>query len=356
MFIYIDESICSPFNEELNITLENLAHAHRDGKHFIFGKKSTLKYIIEHADIHERYKSIYKILYSQYPQLAGILSLLSTYILATSSTQVATRITRGEQTILRIPLKTFRDSSSLEPVSIIGEDTSDIDFYTYLAKAYAVKQKIPSKFTHFPVHGGGNLTGNTYNTYQNLNKMTLCIVDCDVKAEPCGKGDTARLVEDNDKEDKLLGFFYIINVHEAENMIPLKILDEVSETAEEYDSLTKIQNNKTHDLMKYIDYKQQLRLLSILNHEKPCYREYWQANMSILAPDKNLEECIQNHEECIIFNGFGANILTRSIDVMKQKSFQNLAKDCNSIVHISEWENISKLIIAWSFSPSPISA
>ncbi len=184
----------------------------------------------------------------------------------------------------------------------------------------------------------------------------MCIVDCDIKAKDCGKGDTARLVENHDNQEKLLSSFYIINVHEAENMIPLKILDEVCETPEEYSSLHKIRSNIADDLTKYIDYKQQLKLLSIVNHEKPCYREYWKNNMSILAPDENIEECIVNNEECIIFNGFGTSILAKSIDIMKNKSIHNLAKDCNSIIHLSEWENISKLILSWSFSPFPQSA
>lgn len=347
MFIYIDESICSQFSETTNMALSNLAIAHREGKHFIFGKMATLKYIIEHADIHERDRSIYKMILAKHPQMAKLVATVSVYILVTGPALIAQRFEQGQQTVIRIQIDNFKNSSSTEPVQIICEDLSDAKFYIFLARAYASSKSMPTKLAYFNIHGGGNLTGSTYKTYQDANRITLCIVDSDIKCKGCRMGDTAKIVIDNDDDNKILSSYYVIKIHEAENMIPLKILKLACETPEHNSSFDKIERNIDNDFTKYIDYKKQLIISSIATHNKQCYRDYWKSKIHLLNDDS------QND---IAFQGFGDSVLSRSINLIASKSSKKLAEDCNSIIHIEEWENVSKQIIAWSFAPLPTSA
>lgn len=351
MFIYIDESICLHFDEITNMALSNLAVAHREGKHFIFGKITTLKYIIEHADIHERERSIYKMILVKHPQIAGLVATLSVYILVTGPALVAQRFEQAQQTVIRIQINNFRNSSSTEPVKIICEDLSDAKFYVFLAKAYASSKNMPTNLKYFNVHGGGNLTGPTYKTYQDANNITLCIVDSDIKGEGCGMGDTAKIVIANNDDNKILSSYYVINIHEAENMIPMKILELACETPEHNSSFDTIERNIGNDFTKYIDYKKQLMISCISNHSKQCYKDYWNNKLHLLID--NNQKIIPND---ILFQGFGESVLSRSIKIIASKSLKKLAEDCNSIIHQEEWENISKQIIAWGFAPVSISA
>lgn len=363
MLIYIDESVCSPFDETVNIALSNLANAHRNGYHFIFAKMSTLKDIFENADIHDREKSIYKTIYAKYSQLSGIKNNLSIYILATTSTLVAECQQLEEKTIHRVPVNVFCNAVAIEPVNIIGEDKTDVEFYTHLAKAYATANKLNYRIAAFPVHGGGNQTGDTFRTYQDNNKITLCIVDSDIKAKDCVLGDTAKLVEENADERNILSSYYIINVHEAENMIPLKVLHEACEIPAHINSYEQINRNKENELTKYIDYKNPLMLSEILTHQKPCYQKYWKETTNVFIGHEKHSICLEtgicNQKDdckCILFEGFGSKILKKSISLIERKSPKKFAEDCNSIIHVTEWENISKIILAWSFAALKSSA
>lgn len=365
MFVFIDESIKSPFCENTNIALSNLANAHRSGNHFIFAKSSVLKDIFENADIHQREKSIYQTLFSQVAQFGMLKQNLSTYILVTSSSLCAQHIDINNQLIIRTPIDTFLRFDSLTATSIIGENINDAKFYALIAKAYAKKQTLNYKIKYFPVNGGGTQTGNTYKNHQDNKKISFCIVDSDEKAKACSIGSTAKGVKSMHRSNGLNNY-HIISVHEAENLIPLTIIDELSQTSDQKAAYQKITNNKKQEFINHIDYKLPLTFLNILNNDKSCYRKYWLAQISLLQPEFMSQPCYKMQKcknsnteltcECILFESFGTNILERSIESLEKKSILKQAEACLSIVNQQEWENISNLILAWGFAPPGNSA
>ena len=124
-----------------------------------------------------------------------------------------------------------------------------------------------------------------------------------------------------------------------------------------------INKMKEKNPIKYLDYKNGLKLSDILKSENQCYRSFWINSIKNSITDKKINDCIQadkclNEDECqcVVFEGFGSSILERSIKKLNNRSRKKLNEACKSIIHSSEWEHIAEQLIAWGIAPMPVSA
>ena len=99
----------------------------------------------------------------------------------------------------------------------------------------------------------------------NNSEITLCIIDNDKSHPAKGKGSTANLFKDFDKEYNNNSLTHIIDVREIESLLPIKVIEEVvceNKVPKDIESLDIIKAFKTVNISfrEYFDHKEGLSL------------------------------------------------------------------------------------------------
>ena len=112
----------------------------------------------------------------------------------------------------------FYNTTSIQPVQVIGENTNDVEFYAIVTRI--IRHVDSDHLSYNPVLGGGYTTSGRLKKCQDNNEFALCIVDSDIKYPKALTGATygelLSVYDSNNKHVLLVG----IKVHEIENLLP----------------------------------------------------------------------------------------------------------------------------------------
>lgn len=255
MIIYIDRTIADhgDFTEQENTMFTELACAHKRGNCFLCGhtlsidrlKKDIPAYCKGIDDNHAELRSLFGevetlivITYGEEPALPKAIEEKMNALLAEQD--------RNEQNVDYVRVVSVDQATRYrlnEQCIFLGESTNDCTFYRLLADRYmhSIRDKIRGvSLSLKDENGGGQMT---YNQLEKCVKtehhLTVCLTDSDKKhgisekfVNKPGLGNTASSLEKTRKtleKDGLSPLFDLLtlDVHEAENLLPLSILDDI---------------------------------------------------------------------------------------------------------------------------------
>ena len=161
-----------------------------------------------------------------------------------------------------LPLSFFKKTSSIQPISILGENTSDITFFTRITEELFPQTKLKYNI----VNGGGSDTGNTLANLQKRFIFILVIIDSDKKYINAEYGDTYNSVEKAYNKKLKHVTFYPLDVHEIENLLPFSFL--LTTTNKEGKNFLKRlkKDNHAKEILRYYDIKNGIKLKDIKNN------------------------------------------------------------------------------------------
>lgn len=252
----------------------------------------------------------------------------------------------------------------LSKTQLIVEDLTDFKFYHYIGLYFAYKNRINCHLSFDMAPGGGrNSAGLFDGLIKQENRLLLGIFDGDQKYPGDKIGDTLKAVlEIIDSKDRK--FFECISlaeqgVHEAENLIPLKLIEEIYDSRETY----------AQNTIKFLSrlYEERLNLYFYFDMKEGIYRGNKTYNDNYYACWKDCVESFKVSEnieslhisQVIISQG---GLLEKVIEYLSKKSLEN-GEDLSSIFEKFvintfidlKWMEIGKEIFTWGCVGSRIS-
>ena len=239
---------------------------------------------------------------------------------------------------------------------LIVENLTDFKFYNYIGLYYALKNRINPHLSFDVVPGGGQTSAVLFDDLiKQENRLLLGVFDGDQKYPGDNIGgtlkDVLKIIDSKDRK-----FFECLSlaeqgVHEAENLIPLKLIEEIYDRREiNAQNTIKFLNRlyeERSNLYFYFDMKE-----GIYRGNKTYTDNYdtcWKDCVESFKVSENLESL---HISKVIISQCG--LLEKAIEYLSKKSlengddlifiFENFVKD--TFVD-SKWTDIGKEIFTW---------
>lgn len=244
----------------------------------------------------------------------------------------------------------------LSKTQLIVEDLTDFKFYHYIGLYFASKNRINCHLSFDMAPGGGrNSAGLFDGLIKQENRLLLGIFDGDQKYPGDKIGDTLKAVlEKIDSKDRK--FFECISlaeqgVHEAENLIPLKLIEEIYDSRETYAQntikfLSRLYEERL-DLYFYFDMKEGIYRGNKTYNDN--YYACWKDCVESFKVSENIESL---HISKVIISQGG--LLEKVIEYLSKKSLEN-GEDLSFIFEKfvintfidSKWTELGKEIFTW---------
>jgi len=376
VLLYLGEAIQGDLEEKSKnfnsaiTAVEYLSIAHMEGKHLVTGSRDTLIKIISLGQyLSEKIISLYKKLLYEVPQYGAVGSRLSVYAIIIGFDENETKSLSGEQTTLHIPLRFFNDSSKIQPVNFIAENSDDTKLVRHLCRAYAFEKRLHNlKFNFNPVMGGGDQTAKEYKSSQDKGLFTICVVDSDKNYPDGNIGETARKVKFVNNTS-IYSDYRILDCRELENLIPEKQLylacsdDQTRMRAVNF--IKYLEQTTNSEKRLYIDFKNGLKLLDIysLLPNSPL-RNYWGDARKLISDESHVDnECLLsnkcnekstcltegNKRDCrsIVMHSLGNKICESVVNILDLTSPQKLYESLCTLTK-RLWDIIGSFVFSWS--------
>lgn len=377
MVFYIDQTISAHaekigFTQEQLFLFSELVTAFWKGHCIVTGNANSIKTLA--TCLGAPANGIFATTYDLHSQQGAILSKIpQIFVLTTDESLSETVIppyVREKSVFINLADAVFWNLH--DGCSLVGENLDDCIFYRVLGKKFCEKNGIHGIDLHFSFDpGGGNPTHKIFTNCVTEKKVpTICIVDSDRKYGKFGScqsdpaiGDTLRLV--NGANSMLDTFPHVaphkifpLQVHEAENLIPLAVLDNLqSELPQIEPGLKTLEKLKTlcdGEPILYYDFK-----FGIRYEEDTPRGKYWREIADALGeqflpvPEEKLTSAQKAGRERLpasppFYPISNNRLLERATNWI----------DSNQIeieTHLERtWEQVGSFILSWGCAISPI--
>lgn len=356
MLIYIDNTIGEylkkkELNDEQTMLFNDIAQSNRRGLCIACGDIKSIDALLSKKDI----SSIIKSLRENTTDLISLAELVEhIFVITCRETIAAQKLPRYINEKARfLPIEDADRWTLQVACSLVSENSKDCTFYEQVGKYFCYSNRLKGLSIKFePVNGAGDYTGKELiNCVENQNHFALCIVDRDCRYAPivgvesavCGETYSAaqkavKYLQDNGYENAFC--FFPLDIHEIENLIPICVLEKLSDPCCAKDGLALIKNLKSKCdgvPILYYDFKKGLK------HEgDEAYLKYWE---SIL---QKLSLGTQSWENT--FRPLGRKVLDGANAFMKETSVDQLVLD-DYLFEI--WQELGKRLFTWGCTKLP---
>jgi len=379
MLISIDSSVVddgdeNTWDDETVVALDNLATAHREGKHLVIADRKTSEKIARCSRLSENKRNVYKHLSNQATQnFRSYPSVVKRYIEVKPCLEPQV-VEKSGQKIIEVPPRFFYDSESIQKTILLCENRDDAVFYETIAKVYLIwkHRNVPIVCVCEPRGGGGNTISSEYINIQKEKKgFCLCIVDSDKIAPDGNLGNTAIGLRKSDP-NSIKTQSFILDCREIENLIPNSILLElVSGNPERLEALKILESISVVEVRSFLDIKEGTRMKEIIDKKDTKVDEFWQLKLGLIPNiSERIDDWCQTHWqcskkssknskekcECKISLGFGDHTLSDTVKYLKRiNNPHEIARIVDRSKH-SDWEKIGQVVMDWCIAESPIRA
>lgn len=357
MLYYLTDALpvenTSPQYWDVISAVENLAISVFESKHELYGDYNVLMTLSKNTDIGQRGRNILNRIVQNYPTRSIPLEI-TYYVEVVPSVTIRKRI-KNHRIVVQLAVCELQDSRSVQETCLIGEFYYDCQFFRQILLRYKRVKGVTTPVCFEDVAGCGGTVINHVRQYLKSNKRpTLAIVDTDKKypSQPVKTNSTCGKCVGKYVDDVLYRLLHL-NVHEAENLVPLEVVDNLHWTGagvgfkKSYDTLRN--HPESEDILAFFDIKNGIkkspefkaslvyqdfaRLCCSYDPSNPAYANF---NQYVLALGNN----------SVIFPMLSNNLLKDAIGYMKSHSeidFQLLE------FQKREWIKISKLMLNWGY-------
>lgn len=247
MIIYIDKTIGAHgekhgFTEDEKLLFSDLVVAHQRGYCLLCGELQSIECLSKNLEgIH---RHLFRKIRNTHYEMRAIMTAVETIIVLSygASPQVPSFIA-GKCRLINISQAINLHINS--QCALVCENLDDCHFYELIAKWYVCTQKLKGlKISFHHELGGGDTLNTVFQKCVEADKTpTLCLVDGDIKHGSTIKfpnspvqGETAKKVTSTynalkAKTTSCMFDLYCLPIHEAENLIPLSVLDTIANTS-----------------------------------------------------------------------------------------------------------------------------
>ena len=349
--------------------LEDLGRSAVKGYCYLCGERQTMKYLSRDG----HFGGFYKVVNQKYSESGAVLQKVPKSFVLTFLNSETFNPAKNLPSSLRnmkpcvLPVdKCITQGWRFDiECCLLGENVRDCYFYVLIGERYRLdKSQNGVRLNFLKDHGGGSDTGRLFlERVQENHIPTLCITDSDWKYGPSREnqpeyGGTA----DNVRKamTKLLGtellplyYAYTIEVHEAENLIPLQVLEEMLSPA--YQDMSKGVNvlNRLANLKEqpnpllFYDFKAGIPLETgkeAKKNSKACV-VYW-SNILKKLGEKNDDFFVPVQL---------TNLLEKVVEHISNNKSKKYLQDIAIDSHLQAfWEDIGKEILTWGCAFPPV--
>lgn len=369
MLYYIDKATDNFIKkEELSESeaafFTQLAIAHQKGQCILCGYLDTITFLGN--KLGPPASGIYKSILGRYAEQKSLIETVG-YIVVISFcddgreiSQLPEVITAREHIIIpvdkAIKLKIDRECA------LVAENLTDCDFYEIIGKYYCREKNIRGiKVCLNHIHGGGDTLADVYRkSVCDDHIPTLCFADTDMKYGrlndtdeiPYGKTLLRAQEVDRNIKDITPHFLYVLEVHEAENLIPHHVIKTVDGKAK-VDILTKLETIRCGEPAFVYDLKQ-----GIIISDNKSYNDYWIDIFKVYHAESPQILSSYDLNNLKVGTVLFPPISTRSTRKLLKCSVEKMKNDA-SIVHTEgqihkHWLNIGKTILKWGCAMEPL--
>lgn len=356
MVIYIDKTVESHgkqygLTDSERIFFSELASAHQYGKCFLCGDLDSIEWLM--SNLEGVHRSIYLKIRNNHPQIISVFDVVDTVLLLSydSTPSIPDRI---KSKVYALEIKNAMIANLSMCCSLVAENLEDCTFYKLIAQRYAYDAKVKGIDISFHYElGGGDTINTVFRKCIVEDKVpTLCLVDGDRKYGPTkkfpevpAKGETAKKLDSINKQlsKQYEGFpfdLYCLPVHEAENLIPLAILESIAKTS-------------VPDMAKGILLLR--KLLSAGLSEAVLYYDFKNGGKRIKTEQAftywfEIAEKIDN----IDFPPLCSKVLEKAIMVLQGDSKNSIVDVSIDSYLLPIWKHIGLIVFSWGCAAKPI--
>lgn len=355
MIIYIDKTIGERLKKEKLTDDERalfgkLAMSRRDGKNILLGDRESLRMLEEQAD--DLPGRIFAKIRGKSAEDRSIIETVErVVVISYEETPKAPDFVCRRA--LLVSIAQAIDSGLASTCCLIGENYDDCEFYTGIGYWYCEDKGINGPRIVFEnILGGGATTCDVLKRYVTVNKrLTLCVSDSDYTRDPFfsavpapEKGDTAKKIEEEEAEIQKSGEYfpfsvYILPVHEIENLIPIRSLEEIEKGMPNLKkgldllkALLKVQDGRP---ILYYDFKS-----GFSSFKEPDSKVYWENIM------EQLEDAPKDKNGNFEYPALGKKILELVKNNMGENGDGYITVQLDSYLK-ERWEEIGRLVFTW---------
>ena len=339
---------------------ENLAGGRWEGKHLLYAGFGLLAALAQFQPLSQRSRDQFRSLLNNSDGLSGLTERFSHCIQLTNQVEKVIRFKDGNQTFFKMPLSEFVDSRIIQETVILGENLNDASLYEALGEVALSKSNMGGavKLRCELRGGGGSTTVREFKNGQKSGRAILCIADGDRKWRGAGVGDTAKaILEAWDRQTKL-SEVNVLEVRDAENLIPLKIFDEAIDDPDQRNRISAIRDRvagEKAEVLDWLDIKEGLTPPHVPQHEPWISHLPWLQNHAWNWKEECRTEPVCTRRDvckCRLIPGLGDKILDRVLDILKIKTSAKKA-ELFGADYDGELACIGDLTLAWCCGAMP---
>ncbi|MEZ8274977.1 hypothetical protein AB4289_10030 [Vibrio cyclitrophicus] len=362
MIIELDRSITSNLTDlsdsEL-LTLTAIATSRARGFNFVIANKRDLLAMSEFIDLGKPARAIFRKIYNDQTQWANALSTFGFKVRIVKQNTVIKEVMEDGVKTITISLQQSLDYKVDDKPSIIAENLTDIKFYTAIVKSYLASIRFGNmNISYHPVNGGGGTTKDVVETHYNeCSGISLCLLDSDIESPWLSYGNTAQNVIDIIPEQPYARYV-VTHSREAENIIPLKILDHFgsnnSSLRSRIDKFKKLSEVVVQGNMpiKYVDFKKGIKN-HLLKCDCPTTKQFWYDSFvesGIIKTCNNTTPCTSMKKcTCFLADGLGTDLLKSTVAYLTDNNFDY--QDIDAYMK-TEWDHICKEVSSYIIAPN----
>lgn len=351
MLIEFDDSCMEIFdnNTEYKTFFNKLSYEIFENKNYYYLSKKMLEFLFKNDKLDDEPKQKYKRLFEKSFEDKLILKSVNRKLKIVANTDFSEDIKRNDAEYI-MTLDTFIKIGIPNKMNIIAENFSDCKFYRYMGNAYRIKEKIKSvKIELELIHAGGSTIYEAYTEKMKERKISILFIDTDKKYKSCNPGETLRkLINEitklkNKNELKEYIELQILDVHEAENLIPITMMKKIlasrnalNQKKKTFDFFDQCINANKIEALKYFDLKNGIEI-GKLNDKQ--YKVYWKSK---------IEEVGETFDENNLLKGVKKDLLVQALKYLGDNIENEKFWEENIDTYMeTEWNNLGQIVYSY---------
>lgn len=346
MFVEINENCIELLDKEKYINFfEQLASYIYIGRNYIFLNKRILEKLYTNKKISEFSRKIYKNIFDNSSIDLSIKNSVNRKIIVTNSVEKEAKLINNEEILMPIDIVIDIDIF-INKSNLICENLSDCKFFCYIAEVYRRKKSLTNINIELNRINGGGTTISEVHKDKRLNKeISLTIVDSDQKYYNAPKGETLKKILKENKVPSPMNEIFPLYVHEIENLIPIKMIENYYKNKSEENQtdliefLKKLNINRFEESpLAYFDMKKGISIQKWRDNLQ--YKEYWEKIIMNIG--------FEYDDQKEIIKGFGEHLMRKINDFLDKEIDKEEFFEENIDNYMTKtWKDIGRTIYSY---------
>lgn len=348
-------SICAGNLDSIDC-LNRLLDSRKSGLLLMYASSTTTNLIFDYLQSagNKRLADLFKTISRKFREKTGVLKDLSRFVIITTNIKGKPKF--RNRIIYSSPVNII-NSNLLYPPILLGENLTDCELYVNAIAQYYTE--LPRSLREIRLSqrfepGGGNNTHTSYSRHKSLSlDLCLCIVDSDKSCPTESSGDTAKFVQNVDKNDQSPYCSHLlIDAYSAENLLPLDEINrqyKIGKNEQQIADFNVVENIRKLPSWRYLPLKKGIKGKDLKSSS--ARSAYWNAQLSLIGV-KTLC-CSTSNCECQIVPNLNEKTLARSLENNNSNWRQSLNNEKNPVIR-ENYKIISHEVRSWLCVGSPL--